>query len=152
DPRARRTGEGPRSSAAQRTARGVRPTDADLRRSGGRARCPSAVETALLPAVSGRGHALRRGAFGVAMGLLQIHDPKAAPTPIGIDLGTTNSLVAHVTSTGAPTTILDCDNQALVPSVVHYASDGRVLAGKDALALAEEHPRDTIISVKRFMG
>jgi molecular chaperone HscA len=86
------------------------------------------------------------------MGLLQIHDPKAAPTPIGIDLGTTNSLVAHVTATGAPTTILDCDNDALVPSVVHYAADGRVLVGKEALALAEEHPEDTIISVKRFMG
>src|SRR5262245_60781994 len=86
------------------------------------------------------------------MGLLQIHDPKAAPTPIGIDLGTTNSLVASVTATGSPAAILDCDNDALVPSVVHYAGDGRVLVGKDALALAEEHAEDTIISVKRFMG
>ncbi len=86
------------------------------------------------------------------MGLLQIHDPQAVKTPIGIDLGTTNSLIAHVPSTGIPTTLLDCDNDALVPSAVHYSKDGRVLVGKDALALAETHPKDTILSVKRFMG
>jgi molecular chaperone HscA len=86
------------------------------------------------------------------MALLQIHDPQAAPQAIGIDLGTTNSLVAYVTPTGEPVTVRDCDNEALVPSVVHYASDGRVLVGKDALALAEQHAADTIVSVKRFMG
>ncbi len=86
------------------------------------------------------------------MALLQIHDPQAQKTPIGIDLGTTNSLIAHVTATGAPATILDCDNAALVPSAVHYSQDGRVLVGKDALALAERFPEDTILSIKRFMG
>jgi molecular chaperone HscA len=86
------------------------------------------------------------------MALLQIHDPKASAVPVGIDLGTTNSLVAHVASTGEPTTILDCDNDALVPSVVHFSPDGRVLVGKDAVALAERFPSDTIFSVKRFMG
>ena len=64
------------------------------------------------------------------MGLLQIHDPQAVKTPIGIDLGTTNSLIAHVPATGIPTTLLDCDNDALVPSAVHYSKDGRVLVGK----------------------
>src|SRR4051794_7520496 len=86
------------------------------------------------------------------MALLQIHDPQAAPRPIGIDLGTTNSLVAHVASTGEPVTLRDCDNEALIPSVVHYTADGRVLVGRDALSLAEKFPEDTIISVKRFMG
>ncbi|MDB4976058.1 MAG: Chaperone protein HscA [Myxococcaceae bacterium] len=86
------------------------------------------------------------------MALLQIHDPDAAPKAIGIDLGTTNSLVAYVTPTGEPVTVRDCDNEALVPSVVHYAADGRVLVGKDAVALAERFPEDTIVSVKRFMG
>jgi molecular chaperone HscA len=86
------------------------------------------------------------------MALLQIHDPDAAPKAIGIDLGTTNSLVAYVTPSGEPVTVRDCDDDPLVPSVVHYAGDGRVLVGKDALALAEQFPEDTIISVKRFMG
>jgi molecular chaperone HscA len=86
------------------------------------------------------------------MALLQIHDPQAVKRPIGIDLGTTNSLIAQVTATGEPVALRDCDDDALVPSVVHYAADGRVLVGKDALALAEQHPQDTIFSVKRFMG
>jgi molecular chaperone HscA len=86
------------------------------------------------------------------MALLQIHDPQGAPKAIGIDLGTTNSLVASVSATGEPVALRDCDDDALVPSVVHYCVDGRVLVGKDALALAEDDPVDTIISVKRFMG
>ena len=86
------------------------------------------------------------------MALLQIHDPNAPPKAVGIDLGTTNSLIAYVTATGEPVVVRDCDNDALVPSVVHYAKDGRVLVGKDALALAERFPEDTLISVKRFMG
>jgi molecular chaperone HscA len=86
------------------------------------------------------------------MALLQIHDPSARPTPIGIDLGTTNSLVAYVSTLGKPTTILDCDSEALVPSVVHYAKDGRVIVGRDAKKLAVSAPNDTLASVKRFMG
>ncbi len=86
------------------------------------------------------------------MALLQIHDPDAAPKAIGIDLGTTNSLVAYVTPTGEPIALRDCDGDPLVPSVVHYGGDGGVLVGKDAMALAERFPQDTILSVKRFMG
>jgi molecular chaperone HscA len=86
------------------------------------------------------------------MALLQISDPSARPTPIGIDLGTTNSLVAYVPLVGGPATIRDCDNEALVPSVVSYRDDGSVIVGRKAQALAVEHPRDTISSVKRFMG
>ncbi len=86
------------------------------------------------------------------MALLQIHDPEAKPKAIGIDLGTTNSLVAYVTATGEPVAVRDCDDVPLVPSVVHYVRDGRVLVGKDAVALAERFPEDTIVSVKRFMG
>ncbi|MDQ3032309.1 MAG: Fe-S protein assembly chaperone HscA [Myxococcota bacterium] len=91
------------------------------------------------------------------MSLLQIHDPAAKPRAIGIDLGTTNSLVAYVTSTGAPVVVRDCDGHALVPSVVHYLPAGsggeRVsVVGHRAQELAVDHPRDTIVSVKRFMG
>ena len=60
------------------------------------------------------------------MALLQISDPLSAPLPIGIDLGTTNSLVAYVPAVGAPTTISDCDNDPLVPSVASYRDDGGV--------------------------
>jgi molecular chaperone HscA len=86
------------------------------------------------------------------MALLQISDPSARPTPIGIDLGTTNSLVAYVPLVGGPATVRDCDNEALVPSVVTYKDDGSVIVGRAAKALAVELPRDTISSVKRLMG
>jgi molecular chaperone HscA len=86
------------------------------------------------------------------MALLQIHDPAAAPTPIGIDLGTTHSLVAYVATTGKPVVIEDCDGEVLVPSIVHYAADGSVLVGREARRLALAFPRDTLVSVKRFMG
>lgn len=86
------------------------------------------------------------------MALLQIGDPIAAPTPIGIDLGTTHSLVAWVTPTGNATAIQDCDSEALVPSVVHYRQDGGVVVGNSALAEAIDHPESTIASAKRFMG
>ncbi len=85
------------------------------------------------------------------MALLQIFDPKARPTPIGIDLGTTHSLVAYV-SNGHPETILDCDLQALVPSAVHYPEHGEVIVGRAALAKAVSAPQDTIVSGKRYMG
>lgn len=86
------------------------------------------------------------------MALLQIEDPSAAPRAIGIDLGTTHSLVAYVTAFGEPTAVLDCDSRALIPSVVHYAADGRVLVGAEAQQLAVSFPQDTIASVKRLMG
>ncbi|HRI64840.1 MAG TPA: Fe-S protein assembly chaperone HscA [Polyangium sp.] len=85
------------------------------------------------------------------MQLLEIFDPKAAPKPIGIDLGTTNSLVARVRD-GKPFVIADCNQEKLVPSVVHYDARGRVIVGRDAARLAAEFPRETIVSVKRFMG
>lgn len=85
------------------------------------------------------------------MSLLEIFDPKAAPVPIGIDLGTTNSLVAYV-SDGKPRCIADGDGDPLLPSVVHYGEAGRVVVGKEAQRLAPSHPRETIVSVKRFMG
>lgn len=86
------------------------------------------------------------------MSLLQIHDPAAAARPIGIDLGTTNSLVAYVTPTGEPVVIQDCDNVSLVPSVVHYPEVGPPIVGVRAKELAAAFPLDTIASVKRFMG
>ena len=85
------------------------------------------------------------------MALLEIFDPKAAPRPIGIDLGTTNSLVARVRD-GRPMVIADCNGEDLLPSVVHYDPRGTVIVGRDAQRLAAAFPRETIVSVKRFMG
>jgi molecular chaperone HscA len=85
------------------------------------------------------------------MALLEIFDPAAAPRPIGIDLGTTNSIVARVRD-GVPWAIRDCDGEALVPSAVFYDRTGRVIVGREALRMAAAHPSDTIVSVKRFMG
>jgi molecular chaperone HscA len=84
------------------------------------------------------------------MPLLEIFDPKARPRPIGIDLGTTNSLVAYVKNE-RPVAIADCNQATLLPSVVSYGTAG-VVVGADAKARASESPRDTIVSVKRFMG
>jgi molecular chaperone HscA len=75
-----------------------------------------------------------------------------ATRAVGIDLGTTNSLVAVVRGT-TPACLADPEGATIVPSVVHYAADGSVVVGqraKDELALSRPH--DTIASVKRFMG
>jgi molecular chaperone HscA len=89
----------------------------------------------------------------VSKGLLQIHDPlKPKGRAVGIDLGTTNSLVAAV-SGGKPHCItVDEEGGLLLPSVVHYGKDGAVVVGARAKALAPTAPTDTIVSVKRFMG
>jgi molecular chaperone HscA len=74
---------------------------------------------------------------------------------VGIDLGTTNSLVATVQG-GKPVCLApdgDPDGDPIVPSVVHYARDGGVVVGHLARdGLAQDFPEDTIASVKRFMG
>jgi molecular chaperone HscA len=71
---------------------------------------------------------------------------------VGIDLGTTNSLIAIVDA-GKPTVLADEQGDPIVPSVVHYGQDDGVVVGADARdRLAAEFPRDTIASVKRFMG
>ena len=69
---------------------------------------------------------------------------------VGIDLGTTNSLVA-VVQAGQPICLRE-GTSALLPSVVHYALDGSVVVGLQARELAVTAPEDTIASVKRFMG
>ena len=86
-------------------------------------------------------------------GFLQIHDPlKPRGSVVGIDLGTTNSLVAAVIN-GKPVCLAADEGEAkLLPSVVHYSKDGSVIVGKRAVALLPEHPTDTIKSAKRFMG
>jgi molecular chaperone HscA len=85
------------------------------------------------------------------MPLFEIFDPKAPPRPIGIDLGTTNSLVAYV-SNERPIAIANCDLDVLIPSVVAYLPNGEVAVGRRARQIAKERPKDTIASVKRFMG
>src|SRR5215468_4539925 len=89
--------------------------------------------------------------------LMQIAEPGESrakeackPRVVGIDLGTTNSLVAHVA--GAAPAVITGGGDPLVPSVVHYAADGSVVVGRAAAARALEAPRDTLASVKRLIG
>ena len=70
---------------------------------------------------------------------------------VGIDLGTTNSLVAYVKD-GRPVVIRDADGEALVPSVVSMGSDGSVMVGREAVSRLLTAPSRTAYSVKRFMG
>jgi molecular chaperone HscA len=83
--------------------------------------------------------------------ILDIFDPKAPPKPIGIDLGTTNSIVSYVRQ-GRPVAITNCDGTELLPSVVHYGPRGSVIVGGTAQSYLEREPERTIKSVKRFMG
>ncbi|MEX0638489.1 MAG: Fe-S protein assembly chaperone HscA, partial [Burkholderiales bacterium] len=91
------------------------------------------------------------------MALLQIAEPGQSPAPhqrrlaVGIDLGTTNSLVAAVRS-GVPVVLADARGRPLLPSVVRYLKDGRVEVGHAAQARQSEDPRNTVVSVKRYMG
>jgi molecular chaperone HscA len=83
--------------------------------------------------------------------LFEIFDPRAPARPIGIDLGTTNSLVAYVQD-GKPVAVTDCDLEVLVPSVVSYDERANVVVGRNAARRALSAPKETIVSVKRFMG
>jgi molecular chaperone HscA len=91
------------------------------------------------------------------MALLQISEPGQSAAPhehklaVGIDLGTTNSLVATVRS-GLSSVLVDDDGHALLPSVVRYLPNGDVDVGYSAQAAQSQDPANTIISAKRFMG
>ncbi|HEX4764041.1 MAG TPA: Fe-S protein assembly chaperone HscA, partial [Usitatibacter sp.] len=91
------------------------------------------------------------------MALLQISEPGESPDPhqrkiaVGIDLGTTHSLVAAVRSSSAEV-IADEQGRPLLPSIVRYFKDGRTVVGYDARAAQADDPANTIVSVKRFMG
>ena len=90
-------------------------------------------------------------------GLLQIHDPlKTQGRAVGIDLGTTNSLVAWVKPDGKPECLsVDEGGSRLLPSVVYYWDDpscAGVVVGQQARREAASHPHDVIASAKRFMG
>src|SRR6185503_9241202 len=91
------------------------------------------------------------------MALLQISEPGMSPAPheqrlaVGIDLGTTNSLVATVRS-GAAAVLPDALGRGLLSSIVRYLPDGKVEVGYPAQARQADDPRNTVVSVKRFMG
>ena len=91
------------------------------------------------------------------MALLQISEPGQSPDPhkrriaVGIDLGTTHSLVAAVRS-GVAECLPDGEGRVILPSVVRYLENGGRQIGYDAQAAQAEDPENTIASVKRFMG
>jgi len=91
------------------------------------------------------------------MALLQIAEPGMALAPherkisIGIDLGTTNSLVAIVKD-ALPTVLADINGKELFPSVIRYLPGGQTQGGYEALEHVIDDPKNTIVSVKRFMG
>jgi molecular chaperone HscA len=91
------------------------------------------------------------------MALLQISEPGMSTAPhqhrlaVGIDLGTTNSLVATVRN-GISTVLNDEQGRAMLPSVVRYLDDQTTLVGEAAQRTQSEDPTNTISSVKRFMG
>jgi molecular chaperone HscA len=91
------------------------------------------------------------------MALLQISEPGLSPDPhqrrlaVGIDLGTTHSLVAAVRH-GVPQCLPDLEGRVILPSVVRFMGDGRRQYGQEALSAAAEDPANTIASVKRLMG
>lgn len=91
------------------------------------------------------------------MALLQIAEPGQSPAPhqrklaVGIDLGTTNSLVATVKS-GAAQTLADADGAHTLPSVVRYQAGVAPLVGETARIQASSDPHNTVVSVKRLMG
>src|SRR5262245_9003190 len=70
---------------------------------------------------------------------------------VGIDLGTTNSLVAIVEN-GVPRVIPGPDGSNLVPSGIYFDESGEVLVGNGAKAKMVEKPKHTVFSIKRFMG
>ena len=91
------------------------------------------------------------------MALLQIAEPGQSAAPhqqklaVGIDLGTTNSLIATVRN-GHSDVLLDEQNGPLLPSVVHFGKDDNVIVGYEAAELATQDPQNTVISVKRLIG
>jgi molecular chaperone HscA len=91
------------------------------------------------------------------MALLQISEPGMSTAPhqrrlaVGIDLGTTNSLVATVRNS-IPEVLTDEEGRALLPSIVRYLPNGHAHIGYKAQAAQTTDPKNTIVSVKRFMG
>ena len=91
------------------------------------------------------------------MALLQISEPGQSPDPhqrriaVGIDLGTTHSLVAAVRN-GVAECLPDGEGRVLLPSVVRYLEQGGRQIGYDAVAAQSSDARNTIASAKRFMG
>ncbi len=91
------------------------------------------------------------------MALIQISEPGMSTAPhqhrlaVGIDLGTTNSLVATVRN-GISIVLNDENGRAILPSVVRYNADGSAVVGELAQATQSQDPINTIVSVKRFMG
>src|SRR5687768_15806260 len=157
--RRREAGSG-RAGRAARRARGLqerarKPDRRSARREKRLRRRRGAGAQAHVPGAAGPGG--RRSVRGPRLvALVQISEPGMAPEPhqqrlaVGIDLGTTNSLVATVRS-GVAAVLPDSQGRPLLPSIVRYTKD-KVEVGYPAQARQADDPRNTIASVKRFMG
>jgi molecular chaperone HscA len=87
-------------------------------------------------------------AINIATGSLQ-----QAEMIVGIDLGTTNSLVAIIhPESKQPLALKEHNTSSLVPSIVHFDAQGNVIVGEEAKNYLETDPRNTIFSAKRLMG
>jgi len=91
------------------------------------------------------------------MALLQIAEPGLSAAPhqhklaVGIDLGTTNSLVATVRS-GVASALVDNNGEDMLPSVIHYGENNLITTGTDAQQHLLNDPMNTLVSVKRMLG
>src|SRR5689334_6565799 len=82
---------------------------------------------------------------------LDVLQPGGAQPALGIDLGTTYSLAA-IWKDGRPVVLHPEGESGLIPSVIHFPPDGPPIVGREARARAVADPRNTIFSIKRFMG
>src|SRR2546425_11951239 len=95
---------------------------------------------------------IRWGKGGIRSGVTATYEHKSMSRIVGIDLGTTNSLVATVDS-GIPLIIADPEGRRLTPSVVHFPGPGATpIVGHPANRVRVVRPRETVYSVKRFIG
>src|SRR6266850_518585 len=74
------------------------------------------------------------------------------PRIVGIDLGTTNSLIAYVDEQGQPVVIRDDEGRAMIPSIVSIGDNGEIIVGEAARARLISDSNRTVYSIKRFMG
>ena len=90
--------------------------------------------------------------MGIEIGFGRTRSQEKRTPVIGIDLGTTNSLVAKIDEDGAPVLIHGDDGKVIVPSVIAFENGEVTCVGHEAREVLMESPKDAVYSVKRLMG